>query len=206
MIRKSLVEQISRLVHNGFPSDDTDFTDELINIYISQGIALAAKNNYKEAIQLEGIGFVNNSFYSTYKGIAITADEDNLWSLTLPLVPIAVGRNEGISRLIFKNSSNNLSYDAIPLSTNQLGFTKSMRGIPNKVLYYVEGGTAKVITTLIMTEYTASVTLISGGDATNMDSQLNVPDDSIPMIIDYAMKLLMAEMNVKVDNANDGVK
>lgn len=206
MIRRNLIEQISRLVHNGFPSDDTDVTDELINIYINQGIALAAKNNYKESIQLEGIGFVNNSFYSTYKGIYITADEDNLWSLTLPLVPIAVGRNEGISRLIFKNSSNNLSYDAIPLSTNQLGFTRSMRGIPNKVLYYIEGATAKVITTLIMTEYTASVTLISGGDATNLDSQLNVPDDVIPSIIDYAMKLLMAEMNVKIENANDGVK
>ena len=206
MIRKSLVEQISRLVHNGFPSDDTDVTDELINIYISQGIALAAKNNYKEAIQLEGIGFVNNSFYSTYKGIAITADEDNLWTLTLPVVPIAVGRNEGISRLIFKNNRNNLSYDAIPLSTNQLGFTRSMRGIPNKVLYYVEGGSAKVITALIMTDYTASVTLISGGDSTNLDSQLNIPDDAIPVIIDYAMKLLMAEMNVKIDNANDGVK
>ena len=206
MVRRVLIEQISRLVHNGFPSDDTDVTDELINLYVSQGLAIAAKNNYKESIQLEGIGFVNNSFYSTYKGIAITADEDNLWTLNLPLVPIAVGRNEGISRLIFKNSRNNLSYDAIPLSTNQLGFTRSMRGIPNKVLYYVEGGSAKVITALIMTDYTASVTLISGGDSTNLDSQLNVPDDYIPVIIDYAMKLLMAEMNVKVENANDGIK
>lgn len=205
MIKRILIEQISRLVHNGFATDDTDVTEELINLYINQGVALAAKNNYKEAIQLEGIGFVNNSFYSTYKGISITADEDNLWSLTLPLVPIAVGRNEGISRLIFKNSKNNLSYDAIPLSTNQLGFTRSMRGIPNKVLYYVEGGNAKVLTSINMSEYTANVTLISGGDSTNLDSQLNVPDDAIPMIIDYAMKLLVAEMNMKTDLANDGV-
>lgn len=204
MVRSAIIEQISRLVHNGFPSDDTDITDALINTYVNQGIALAVKNNYKEAIQLDGIGYVNNSFYTTYKGIAVTADEQNLWTLTLPLVPIAVGRNEGVSRLLFKNTDNRISFDAIPLSSNQLGFSRSMRPIPNKVLYYVEGGEAKVITSLNMSDYTASVTLISGGDSTNLSSQLNIPDDALPMIIDYCMKLLVAERNMKTDLANDG--
>ena len=205
MLRQLLVEQISRLIHNGFAPDDSDITDNLINQYINQGIAVAAKNNYKESIQLDGIGYVNNSFYTTFKGIAITADEEALWTLQLPSVPVSVGKNEGVSRLLFKNKRLNLSYDAIPISTNDTGFVRSVRKIPDKVLYYIEGGTAKVISALNMTEYTANVTLISGGDANNLNSQLNVPDDVIPQIIDYCMKLLAAELNMKSDVANDGV-
>ena len=205
MLRKVIIEQISRLIHNGLYSDDTDISDNLINLYVNQGVAIAAKNNYKEAIQLDGIGYINNSFYTTYKGISVVSDEENLWTLPLPQIPIAIGRNEGISRLLFKNSQNNLSFDAIPLPANQLAFTRSMRPIPNKILYYSEGGDAKVITAINMTEYKASVTMISGGDSTNMNSTINLPDDAIPAVIDYVMKLLVSELKMKADNTNDGV-
>ena len=204
MLRKTLIEQISRLVHNGLPSDDTDITEDLINLYVNQGVAIAAKNNYKEAIQVDGIGYVNNSFYTTFKGISVTADEENLWTLPLPQVPIAIGRNEGVARLLFKNTRDNISFDAIPLAANQLGFIRSMRTIPGKILYYTEGGDAKVLTAFNMTEFKASVTMISGGDSSNMSSPLNIPDDMIPVVIDYVSKLLIMELKMNRDNINDG--
>jgi flagellar hook-associated protein FlgK len=206
MIKQELIEQISRLVHNGFASDDSDVTDDLINLYVNQGIAIAVKNNYKEAIQLDGIGYVNNSFYSTFKGISIIADEQNLWELTLPSVPVAVGRNEGVSRLILKNSKGDLSYDCIPLSSNQLGFQMGMRVIPNKVLYYTEGGLAKIISSLNLVNYKASITMISGGNSTDMNSTLNIPNDAMPIVLDYCSKMLGLELNMKLDTANDGVQ
>ena len=204
MLRKTLIEQISRLVHNGLPSDDTDITEDLINLYVNQGVAIAAKNNYKEAIQVDGIGYVNNSFYTTFKGISVTADEENLWTLPLPQVPIAIGRNEGVARLLFKNTRDNISFDAIPLAANQLGFIRSMRTIPGKILYYTEGGDAKVLTAFNMTEFKASVTMISGGDSSNMSSPLNISDDMIPVVIDYVSKLLIMELKMNRDNINDG--
>ena len=204
MTRATLIEQITRLVHNGQPTQDSSITDNLINIYINQGIGLAVKQNYKESVQLDGVGYINNSFYCTFKDIAVTKDENFLWKLELPQVPLAVGKNEGISNLRFKTTIGNVSIDAIPLSTNQQGYVNQMRPVPNKVLYYIEGNYAKVLTPIRMSDYTASVTMVSGGDSTDFSSILTVPDDYIPMIIEYCMKMLVTERNQPVDAANDG--
>jgi hypothetical protein len=204
MTRRMLIEQISRLVHNGQPTQDSQITDELINLYINQGLALAVKQNYKESMQLDGVAYINNGFYLTFKGLTITLDENFLWKLTLPQVPIGVGKNEGISNLRFKSTDNKVSIDGIPLSMNQTGYVRGMRPVPNKILYYIEGNIAKMLTTITMNNYTASVTMISGGDTNDLDSELIVPDDYIPMIIDYAMKLLISERNQPEDAANDG--
>ena len=204
MTRATLIEQITRLVHNGQPTQDSSITDNLINIYINQGIGLAVKQNYKESVQLDGVGYINNSFYCPFKDIAVTKDENFLWKLELPQVPLAVGKNEGISNLRFKTTIGNVSIDAIPLSTNQQGYVNQMRPVPNKVLYYIEGNYAKVLTPIRMSDYTASVTMVSGGDSTDFSSILTVPDDYIPMIIEYCMKMLVTERNQPVDAANDG--
>ena len=80
-----------------------------------------------------------------------------------------------------------------------------MRPMPDKVLYFIEGNVVKVLTPLLMSNYTASVTMVSGGDSANQNSELIVPDDAIPMIIDYVSKLLITERGMPQDNANDGV-
>jgi len=45
-----------------------------------------------------------------------------------------------------------------------------MRPIPNKVLYVYEGKFAYVFSTLLLNQYTASVTMISGGDSTDLQA------------------------------------
>jgi hypothetical protein len=55
-----------------------------------------------------------------------------------------------------------------------------------------------------MTAYTAQVTLISGGDATNLDSELNVPADYLPVCVAYIQQQLMLEKKQTPDLAVDG--
>jgi hypothetical protein len=55
-----------------------------------------------------------------------------------------------------------------------------------------------------LNQYTATITIISGGDSTNLSSTLNVPDDYIPGIVDYVTKALMMARQQIQDNANDG--
>ncbi len=204
MTRQHLIEQIMREVYGGQPTDDASITNNLVNQYINQGIGVAVKQNYKDAISMDGIGYVNNSFYTTFKGITISKDENFLWKITLPQVPLGVGKDEGIANLKLKSSDGKVSIDLIPLSTNQKGYAQSMKPIPNKVLYYIEGGNAYILSTLLLFEYTASVTLMSGGDSTNLSSQLNVPDDYIPTVISYVTQMLMAQRKQPKDAANDG--
>ena len=147
---------------------------------------------------------MNNSFYTTFKALAITQDENFLYKITLPEIPLGIGRNEGVSNVKFKNSLNNISYDGIPLSNAQQGYVRGQRSIPNKVLYYTEGGFLFVMTSINMTQYTGMVTMASAGDSTDLDSTINVPSDYFPVIVEYIKAQLAFEKAQKKDTSNDG--
>jgi hypothetical protein len=46
--------------------------------------------------------------------------------------------------------------------------------------------------------------MISGGASTDLNSELNVPDDYIPVIVEY-MRLLIANKQRPIEQTNDGV-
>lgn len=204
MTRAVFIERLRRQVYGDFPSDDSTITDNLVNQWILDGTSIAAKKNYTDNLQLEGVAFVNNGFYSTFKSLAITKDEQFLYKFTLPEIPLGIGSVDGISRVVFKDENNNISYPGILLSENQVGIARSMRPIPNKTICYPEGGDCFIITTLIMTPYTASVTMVSGGDSGNLNSTLNIPGDYISVIVQYIQQQLLLERNQPVNAANDG--
>ena len=205
MTRQQLIEQILRQVYGTQPSDDASITPNLVNQMINQGIGLMVKQNYRDAVQLDGVGYINNSFYTTFKGITVTQDENFVWKLTLPQVPFAIGKNEGISTLQFKDSQGEISRPVVWLSQDQVTYFQSLQTPPNKILASQQGTFVYVYSTLILNQYTATVTIISGGDSTNLSSTLNVPDDYIPGIVDYVTKALMLSRQQIQDNANDGV-
>lgn len=205
MTRGQLIEQILRQVYGSQPTDDASATPNLVNQMINQGIGIAAKLAYKDAIQMDGVGYVNNSFYSTFKGIAVTPDDNFKWKIDLPSVPVGVGKDEGISTLVFKDSNGKVSLPVVWLSQNQVTYFQSMPMIANKILAYSEGSVVYAMSTILLDQYTATVTLVSGGDSSNLSSTLNVPDDYIPTIVEYVSKLLMASRAQPQDQANDGV-
>jgi len=205
MTRQHLIERILRQVYGDQPRDDSSITPNLVNEWMNTGIGIAAKQNYKEAIQLDGIGYVNNSFYTTFKGLEVEADESFTWKITLPQLPFGIGRNEGIATLQFKDANNKVSLPCIPLSENQKGYYQRMRPIPNVILFYPEGTFLYALSTIILSNYTATVGMISGGNANDLSSVLNIPDDYIATVIDYCTKMLMLERAQPVDAANDGL-
>jgi hypothetical protein len=202
--RKFYIERILRQIYGSQPTDDASITYNLVNSYLNDGVALAAKQCYKDNIQLEGIGFVNNSFYTTFKGIVVSKDENFIWKITLPQIPVGIGRNEGVSTLKFKDADGNVSLPCIPISENQATYFQGMRPIPNKILYKPEGKYLYALTTILLFRYTASVTLISGGDSTDLNSEFIVPDDYFPVISEYVKNQLAFERAAKQDLNNDG--
>lgn len=201
--RYELAERIQRVIYNGLPTDDATITIPVINLWINDGLAAAAKKNYAESLQIEGIAYVNNSFYTTYKGLTITPDESQIWKFTLPQIPLGLGRNEGISTVQFK-ADGKVSFTAIPLSQNQVGYADTLRAVPNKIFYWNEGETVYLKSALQMNQYTATVRMVSGGNSTNLDSVLNIPDDYVADVIGYVVKLLMTERSQPIDTTNDG--
>ena len=177
----------------------------MVNNILGDAIAIAAKTNYMEVLKIEGIGYVNNSFYTKYKGLSVSADEQFLWKVALPEIPVGIGENEGAETLILKDASNNqLSYPIIFISQKQKGFNRGRRLIPNKIIGYFEGGNVYLESTLMLSDYTAQVTMISGGDSTDINSQLNVPPDYFSVMSDYILKQLAFEQSRVRDTANNG--
>lgn len=211
MTRQELIEQILRLVYGGQPTDDASITPNLVNIYINQGIASAVRQSYNASIQVDNVGYINNSFYTTYKNLSITNDEQFLWKATLPQMPMAIGINEGVASVRIKDNTNNLEgIDCIPLSIKQKAYARSMRTIPNSTLYYYENNTLFLISTIPLNPYTLTVTMISGGGSSSgggsgVNSPLNVPEDYIPLIVEYVVKMLTTERKQIQDQANDGI-
>lgn len=205
MTRRTYIERVRRLIYGDQPPSEANITPGLVNNYLNDAIALAAKTNYIDSAKMDGIAYVNNSFYTIFKSLTVAADEQFLWKITLPQIPVGIGANEGVSTLIFKDSdSNQLSYPVIWLSENQLSFQRGMRTLPNKLLAYPQGEFVYVMSTILLSTYTAQITMISGGDSTDLDSTLNVPPDYFPIMNDYLLKILMTEKNQIRDVVNDG--
>jgi len=205
MTRRQFIERNLRQIYGGQPSDDATITVNLVNFWLQDAIGLAAKTNYKDNIAIDSISYVSNSFYTTFKNLPILADEQFVWKITLPQIPLGIGNTDGISTVQIKdNSSPQISFPVVLISENQRSFYRGMRPIPNKILGYSEGEFMYLQSTLILTPYTGYVTMISGGDSTNLDSTLNVPADYYPVMVEYLKQQLMFERMAPVDNANDG--
>lgn len=206
MTRKLFIERILRQIYNGQPSDDSSITFNQVNQWLNDAIGLVVKKNYTESIQMDGVAYINNSFYTTFTGLNITPETiDSLtYSVDLPVIPYSLGRNEGIATLQFV-AEKKASQTAIPLSMNQVAYIEQLRPIQNKILYWNEGNKIFVKTTIPLSNYTATLRLISGGDSSDLTSTLIVPDDYVPMIVEYIKGQLAFERSRPIDQSNDGV-
>ena len=206
MTRYALIERILRQIYNGQPSDDSSITYNLVNQWLNDAIGLAVKKNYTDSIQMDGIAYVNNSFYTTYTNLDIAAETvDNVtYSIALPQIPFALGKNEGVATLQFVGDKKT-SQTAIPLSMNQVAYIDNMRPIQNKILYWIEGKHIYAKSSIPLTSYKATLRMISGGDSSDLTSTLIIPDDYMPLIVEYIKGQLAFEKSRPIDTANDGV-
>jgi hypothetical protein len=206
MTRKIFIERILRQIYNGQPTDDSSITFNQVNQWLNDAIGLVVKKNYTESIQMDGVAYINNSFYSTFTGLTITPEAvDNVtYSVTMPVIPYSLGKNEGIATLQFVGDKKT-SQTAIPLSMNQVAYIEQLRPIQNKILYWNEGNKIFVKSTIPLSNYKATLRLISGGDSTDLTSTLIVPDDYVPMIVEYIKGQLAFERSRPIDQSNDGV-
>jgi hypothetical protein len=206
MTRKTFIERILRQIYNGQPSDDSSITYNLVNEWLNDAIGSVVKKNYTDSIQLDGIAYINNSFYSTWTNLDIAAETvDNVtYSVELPVIPYGIGKNEGVATLQFVGDKKT-SQTAIPLSMNQVAYIEQLRPIQNKIVYWIENQNIYIKSSIPLTSYKATVRMISGGDSVDLNSTLIVPDDYVPFIVEYIRGQLAFERSRPIDTSNDGV-
>jgi hypothetical protein len=205
MTRKIFIERILRQIYDGQPSDDSSITFNLVNQWLNDAIGVAAKKNYTDSIQMDGVAYVNNSFYTSYSSLTISQVDNTTFKFTLPQIPVALGKNEGIATLQFSNSRTPTSFGAVPLSMNQVGYQDTLRPIQNKVVYWSQGQEVYMSTGIPLTAYKANIRMVSGGDSSDLNSTLIIPDDYVPIMVEYIKAQLAFERSRPIDTSNDGV-
>ena len=205
MTRKIFIERILRQIYDGQPSDDSSITFNLVNQWLNDAIGVAAKKNYTDSIQMDGVAYVNNSFYTSYSGLTITSVNNTTFKFTLPQIPVALGKNEGLATLNFSNNNTPTTFGAVPLSMNQVSYQDTLRPIQNKVVYWSQGQEVYMSTGIPLTAYKANIRMVSGGDSSDLNSTLIIPDDYVPIMVEYIKAQLAFERSRPIDTSNDGV-
>ena len=204
MTRKVLIEQIRRMMYGSIPTDDANVTEKEINLYINEGIAYMAKINYTDAIKLDGIETVADSFYATFKNLAITRDSDTgYYSLTLPQVPLGLSRGYGISTVTFPTSTG-LAKSPIPISLRELDYIDNLKQPPSKIFYWAEGKKLWFKSYTNLVGKFAIVRMVST-ETTDLDAEINVPQEYITDIINLVMNQLRTRKGTPQDSTNDGL-
>jgi hypothetical protein len=204
MTRRFYIERLLRQVYGAMPSDDSQLTVNLVNAYLNDAIGLAAKQCYKESIAIDGVAYVNNAFYTTFKNLAIVADSDFVWKIALPAMPTGLGTTDAISRVQLRDTKGKVSDPIVLLSANQVAYRKSLHQPQNKLIGWNEGRELYIEAVLPLSQYTGQVSMVSGGLSTDLDSELHVPDDYLPIVNDYLLKQLNTQRTEPQDNSNDG--
>jgi len=205
MTRDFFIERILRRLYNGQPSDGASVTTNLANSYLNDAIAIATKLHYGENMRIEDISFINNSFYTTFRGLAISVGaEMGYFTAQLPEIPIALGKNESLPSIRLVNGVS-VSKPCVWLNVNQVNQYDNLPqpfGIPvwneNSLLVF---NSPKL--NLKVNGYTVTVRMVSSA-STKLSDQINVPSEYFQMMSDYVFQQLNTELMQPKDNANDG--
>jgi hypothetical protein len=204
MTRKVIIEQIRRIFYGGVPNDDASLSEKEVNFYLNEAIAYMAKVNYTDAIKLDGIETVADSFYATFKNLAITKDNDTgYYSLDLPQVPLGLARGYGISTVTFPTSTG-LAKSPIPISVRELDYMDNLKQPPSKIFYWAEGKKLWFKSYTNLVGKFAIVRMVST-ETSDMDAEINVPQEYMSDIVDLVLNKLKIRKGTPEDNVNDGV-
>jgi hypothetical protein len=205
MIRKELAEKIQRRVVGGLATDDTDISLELINVHITDAIALMAKKNYSDSIELEGIEGLADGFYSTFKNIPISKDEDlGLYYCDLPQAPYGIARGHDITNFSVTGFTSG-SQQALRIKGSDLALMEQQRYVPKRIYYFLDGKKAWLKTEYVLDNKKVRIRMASPSENADLDSELNVPLEYIPDIINYVISILVPEEQSPKDISNDGL-
>jgi hypothetical protein len=204
MTRRFLCELIQRRFAGGDPSDDFPIQLEEINGWLNFGLAAAAMKNYGDTAALD-VEHVADAFYYTFTALPLSMDSaTGYYYTTLPQLAYALPKGYDITGVNIAEGGQ-LSKGFVRIFQNQLDRYRDMRMPPNKSAYWVEGSTLYVNSPFLLDGKSLRVRMASGGDSSDLDSQVGVPDDLVDFVVAQVYNKFLPFMNVKPDLSNDGV-
>jgi hypothetical protein len=204
MTRNELIAQIRRMYYGGVPAEEASLREKEVNQYINQAIAYVAKENYVDHIKLDGLENVDDAFYTTFKNLSISKDNDTgYYYTTLPHPPLGLSRGYGIADVTFPVSTG-LSKNPIPISPRELEYVDMVKIPPSKIFFWCEGDKLYFKSYINLIGKAPIVRMISNENS-DLNAELNVPAEYIPSMINWIMTQLNIRKQMSGDLIREGV-
>jgi hypothetical protein len=198
-----LAEQILSTYYKGVRSDDSSYSLKYIASMLAQEVAFMARKNAFENGNNGDITYINDTFISTFKSLAVATDAISLEKyIVLPSMPTALPNNQEIVSVSLNRKTNKTF---IPMKNKDRfaqAFLPSIRGV---VFYYIEDGKLYFDNpeNFIFTAITLKMAgALPSGDI--LDAQLNIPKNYETEIIDKVLNRLLSVNRLGQDLSNDG--
>jgi len=196
-------EQILTTYYKGVRNDDSQYSLRHIASMVAQEVALMARKNAFENSNGGDITYINDSFISTYKSVAVLLDDVSKEKYcVLPAVPTALPNNQEIVSVSL-NTKTNKTF--IPMRNKDRFAQAFLRPIKGMVFYYIEAG--RIYFDNPENFQFALLTIKMAGALPSgaiLDAQLNIPKNYETEIIDKVLGRLLSVSRLGQDLTNDG--
>jgi len=182
MKRRQAIELIKRTHYGGLVPVDASHSDREVNLLLNMGMAIAAQRAYMGNIQVDNEEFIGDAFYITLTGLTIESDN----SVELAYTPISAKIGVAISNI----KVSGLEKQPMPISSQEIFLWDELPVEKGRIGYHINGSKLQFLSKIPLTGKTMSARLVGTPDLNNLDEELNIPADTIPFAIDYAVGLL----------------
>jgi hypothetical protein len=201
--RRQVCELIIRRLAGGDPPAEFPIKVDEVNLWLNHGIFASSVKSYQDAVQYDGVEFVPDAYYTTFRNLALTQDADTgYWKATLPSTPGALPRGYDISTATIMLQGR-LSASMMRVSPQQIDSLYSLPR-PNGIFFWVEGNVLHIESRSDLTGKSAMVRMVSSEGTGSLDEEIKAPADAMDFIITYVYNKFAPLLNVPVDNNNDG--
>lgn len=203
MTRREICELIQLRIAGGTPSQDFEPTLDELNLKLDPAAASAAMKNYADGVNVDGIEFVGDAFYTTIKNLTLIEDTDTpYFKTTLPVAPLALPRGYDVASVAVMAGRNRLSANGVRVTPQQLDYYKSLPTPPNSFFYWFENTTLYVESFTEMTGMKLLVRMASSSIDKSLDSKFYVPDDYLGFVMEIVERQYLPR--APQDSSNDG--
>lgn len=198
-----LAEQILTTYYKGVRSDDSQYSLRHIASMIAQEVAFMARKNAFENGNNGDTAYINDTFISTFKNIAVSTDvvSGDKYA-ALPAIPTALPNNQEIVSVSLGKKTNKTF---IPMKNKDRFAQSFLPCIRGTVFYYIEDGKLFFDNPENFQFNNLTIKMagaVPGGNI--LDAQLNIPKNYETEIIDKVLQRLLAVSRLGRDNTNDG--